>query len=190
MRAERTDAEIIAASIEDPDVFEFVFDRHYDAVRRYLQRRVGLDVGEELAAQTFLIAFDRRANYDARYPSAKPWLLGIATNLLRHHLRDERIRLAAYAKAPVGQINPEGTDDDRLAAALAAPRIAEVLMTLHQRDRDAFLLFVVGELSYEEVAVALGIPSGTVRSRLNRARRKMREQLEGLEAIQGMAEQS
>ena len=188
MTDDRSDAEFIAASITDPDAFESIFDRHYDAVRRYLQRRVGRDVGEELAAQTFLVAFDRRTSYDARYSSAKPWLLGIATNHLRHHLRDERTRLGAYAKAPKEPEQDQGAAEDRLVAAAAAPRIAEALMSLRPKDRDTFMLFALGELSYGDVAAALGVPLGTVRSRIHRARLRLREQLGDLVAIEGMAD--
>jgi DNA-directed RNA polymerase specialized sigma24 family protein len=63
---EPSDAGAIARSLTDPVNFEVVFGRHYDAVRRYLQRRCGLDAGEELAAQTFLTAFDRRGSFDGR----------------------------------------------------------------------------------------------------------------------------
>jgi RNA polymerase sigma-70 factor (ECF subfamily) len=182
-----TDAQAIALSIDQPGRFEVVFDRHYDAVRRYLQQRCGHDAGEDLAAETFLVAFDRRASFDGRSLSARPWLLGIATNMLRHHLRAERTRLRAYAKTPVEVAGGEA-DEDALAAATAMPLVARALAKLALRDRDALLLMVFGELSYEEIAEALGIPIGTVRSRIHRARRSLRERLPGLEAILGVTD--
>ena len=78
--------------------FEAVFTRHYAAVHRYAQQRVGVDAADEIAAETFLQAFDNRRRFDAAQPSARPWLLGIATNLMRRRWRDERRQLAAYAR--------------------------------------------------------------------------------------------
>jgi RNA polymerase sigma factor (sigma-70 family) len=182
VEVEGSDAEAIAGSLKDPRRFEVVFDRHYDAVRRYLQRRSGLEVGEELAAQTFLVAFDRREAFDGRSPSARPWLMGIATNVLRHHLRDERTRLTAYGKVPP-MPGTTDLDEDALAAAVAAPLMWRAVAALQPRDRDALLLLVFADLSYEEIARALGVPVGTVRSRIHRARRSLRERLPGLGAI-------
>jgi RNA polymerase sigma factor (sigma-70 family) len=182
-----SDATAIAESLTDPARFEVVFHRHYDAVRRYLQHRCGLDAGEELAAQTFLVAFDRRSRFDGRSPSAKPWLLGIATNVLRHHRRAERTRLKAYARVPPDAAQSD-MDEDALAAAMAAPALASALAGLNHRERDVILLMAVGQLSYEEIAVALGIPVGTVRSRIHRARATLRERLPSLEAIRGVNE--
>ncbi|MFL5799209.1 MAG: RNA polymerase sigma factor [Actinomycetota bacterium] len=187
MERGQSDAEAIAESLRDPASFEVVFDRHYDAVRRYLQHRCGLDAGEELTAQTFLVAFDRRACFDGRSPSAKPWLMGIATNVLRHHRRAERTRLQAYARVPVEASRAE-PDEDALAASMAAPMLSRALAETSRRDRDALLLMVIGELSYEEIASALHIPVGTVRSRIHRARMALRERLPGLQAIWGVSE--
>jgi RNA polymerase sigma factor (sigma-70 family) len=182
-----SDAEAIAASLSDPRRFEAVFDRHYHAVRRYLQRRCGLDAGEELAAETFLVGFDHRESFDGRSPSARPWLMGIATNLLRHHHRAERTRLLAYARLPLEPVRTD-LDEDALAAALAAPLVARAVAELEPRDRDPLLLMAFGELSYEEIAEALRIPVGTVRSRIHRARRFLRERLPGLKAILGVSD--
>jgi RNA polymerase sigma-70 factor (ECF subfamily) len=158
-------------------VFADVFDRHYDAVHRYLARRVGPDLADDLTAETFTQAFDVRLRYDAKYADARPWLFGIATNLMRHHHRGEGRRLRAYARLdrPADSGDAFGGIDGRLDAERAGPAIAGALMTLSQGDRDALLLFAWADLRYEEIAVALGIPIGTVRSRLNRARGRLRE---------------
>ena len=172
------DASIIARSLEEPAVFAIIFfDRHYDAVYRYLARRVGLDTASELASETFTTAFDVRRRYDLGRPDARPWLFGIATNLVRHHRRSEGRRLRAYARLDI----PTGDDggltgiEDRLDARDLAPVMATALLHLSQGDRDTVLLFAWADLRYEDIAVALGIPIGTVRSRLHRARRQLRE---------------
>ncbi|MFN2469433.1 MAG: RNA polymerase sigma factor [Gaiellaceae bacterium] len=98
MAATRTDGEAIAASVRDPAAFVPVFDRHFGAIRRYLARRLGSDLGGELAAETFTRAFDARGRYDTSRADALPWLYGIAANLVRRHLRAEERRLHAYAQ--------------------------------------------------------------------------------------------
>ncbi len=180
----RSDADLIVASVADGAQFMQVFERHYHAIRRYLQSRAGVEAGEELASDTFVAAFELRRTYDRRYPSAKPWLFGIATNQLRHHIRRERIRLSAQAHLPVERgTSAESEADDRLEAALLASEVLKEIGSLSSGERDALLLYAIGELSYREISVALGIPLGTVQSRLNRARRRIREQVSRLEAI-------
>ena len=172
------DGAIIRASIRDGAAFGEVFERHHDTVARYARSRVGAAAGEEIAARTFLIAFEKRHRFDVTAPSARPWLLGIATNLIRHHVRDERIHLAALGRLPLILFEPDPNDDP---ARLDAFRLREVLrdglLGLSSGDRDAFLLNVLGDLTYEEVAAGLGIPVGTVRSRIHRARKVLREQI-------------
>jgi RNA polymerase sigma factor (sigma-70 family) len=138
---------------------------------------VGSDLAEELASETFVIAFHRRASYDGGEENARPWLFGIATNLLRRHRRTERRRLAAYAKTGVDPVVPFDpaldAAEDRAEAEAAGPFLAEALAALRPADRDVLLLYAWADLSYPEVAKALGVPTGTVRSRLARARRQV-----------------
>ena len=162
-------------SLRMPRAFAAVFERHFAAVHRYSQQRVGPDAADEIASETFLRAFDNRSRFDGRRPSARPWLLGIATNLMRRRWRDERRQLAAYAEALQGAAG---------AAAVAAPRnpgldddLAAALAALTRDDRDTLLLFVWADLSYQEIADALAVPIGTVRSRISRARRRLRDDL-------------
>jgi RNA polymerase sigma factor (sigma-70 family) len=180
-----SDAELVLQSGADPSAFEFVFARHVTAIHRFVARRVEPAVVEELVSETFATAFDRRRKYRPEYPDARPWLFGIATNLMRHHRRSERARLAAYARVdpaqPVDGIDGEALE--RLHARAGRGELARALGKLRRGDRDALLLFAWGELSYEEIALALDIPVGTVRSRINRARRRVRELLSGLAAI-------
>jgi RNA polymerase sigma factor (sigma-70 family) len=160
----RTDAEAIAGSLAAPETFELVFERHFAAVFRDLRRRVGA-FAEDLAAETFTRAFAGRSGYDLARVDARPWLFGIATNVLRAHQRD------TYIPALPAERDGETFDaDDRLDAAAALARHAAALRALTVEQREVLLLVAVGELTYEETAEALGIPVGTVRSRMSRAR--------------------
>jgi RNA polymerase sigma-70 factor (ECF subfamily) len=161
------DGTLIADSRGRPEAFSVLFDRHYGRVRRYAWARLGT-AGEDVAAETFAIAFARRADYDVSRPDAGPWLLGIATNLIRRHHRDEQRRLRLLA-ALSGERAPQTSTD------AAGSRAAAALRRLHGRDRDVLVLYAVAELSYAQIAVALDIAEGTVRSRLNRARRILKE---------------
>jgi RNA polymerase sigma factor (sigma-70 family) len=161
-----TDAEAIGASLADPEAFAVLFDRHYDAIHGYAQRRVGPDLADEIAAETFARAFDRRRRYDADREDARPWLLGITANLLRRHWRSERRRLDAYARR-TGR--PDADPADPVASDLAA-----ALRALPRREREPLLLLAWADLSYDEIALALDIPIGTVRSRISRARTRLR----------------
>ena len=180
---EPRDADLIRGSVEDPRLFEGVFERHYDSVRRYAQRRVGAAVGEELTARTFLVAFERRSTFREDADSARAWLLGIATNLIRHHVRDEQTHLRILAALPPGRRERAPDDEGRLEALDVWPTIAEILRALPPGDRDAFLLAALQELSYGEIAAALDIPVGTVRSRIHRVRSALRERLREVGAI-------
>lgn len=182
---EPRDADLIRGSVDEPQLFEPVFERHYDPVRRYVQRRVGEAVGEELAARTFLVAFERRSTFRADAESARGWLLGIATNLIRHHIRDEQTHLRILSALPPDRRERAPDDEGRLEALGVWPTIADVLRTLPAGDRDAFLLAALEELPYAEIAVALAIPVGTVRSRIHRVRNALRERLREVGAIAG-----
>jgi RNA polymerase sigma-70 factor (ECF subfamily) len=172
-----TDREAIAASLNDPRAFVIVFERHFDAIFRYLLRRVGRARAEELASETFTTAFAVRHRFDASAWGARPWLYGIAVNLLRHHYRSEERELRAYARSAV---DPLGFDDsplEHIEAEATAARVAEALAELTPVEREVLLLYAWADLSYAEIAQAIDVPVGTVRSRLNRARRHVRELL-------------
>jgi RNA polymerase sigma factor (sigma-70 family) len=176
--ASETDAALIAASLDEPARFGPLFDRHATVVFRYLVRRVGIDDAEGLLGEVFRVAFEKRATYDCRRPNARPWLYGIATNLLARHRRTELRRIRATARLMARQ-PPSSDPADEIAATLDArelwPEVADAVAQLPVEERDALLLFVWEELSYQEIAAALNVPVGTVRSRLNRAREHLRE---------------
>jgi RNA polymerase sigma-70 factor (ECF subfamily) len=173
-----TDAAVIVSSLVAATEFGEIFDRHFAEINRYLARRVGASPADELAAETFVVAFRSRDRYDPRAADARPWLFGIASNLARRHWRTERRRLRAYARTGVDPICDDAADvDRRVDAAAAAPRLAAALGSLSGAERDVLLLFAWADLSYDEISAALGIPAGTVRSRLSRSRARIRELL-------------
>ena len=174
------DGAVILESLAEPARFGEIFERHYDAIYAYLARRVGPDSGAELAAETFSRAFALRQRFRPEpIPNARPWLFGIATNLLRHHRRNEVRKLRAYARTGVDPALDEAPDAERRADASAASReLARALAALRPDERDVLLLFSWADLSYSEIADALGVELGTVRSRLSRARARVRELLD------------
>jgi RNA polymerase sigma-70 factor (ECF subfamily) len=168
------DASVIARSLERPEEFSVIFERHFDEIHRYLRRRHPREA-DELAAEVFMAAFDGRDRYRALGDSARPWLYGIASNLLGKRWRSERRALRAHAR-DAGRAAPALDEYAGALARVDAERqsalLAGALARLNAADRDALLLYALSDLSYEEVAFALAVPVGTVRSRLARARRR------------------
>jgi RNA polymerase sigma-70 factor (ECF subfamily) len=175
---DESDAAVIAASLDAPASFGTIFDRHATVLHRYLVRRLGPDEAESMVGEIFRIAFEKRHLYDLMRPTARPWLYGIATNLLAKHRRREARRLHAVARLAAHRLPPVDLADGVSGAVDAAdlwPLVADAVTALPEAERDALVLHVWEGLSYDEVADALGIPIGTVRSRLNRARGRLRE---------------
>jgi len=170
----------VRVSLTRPQAFSLLFDRHYDAIWRYLCRRVGPTGADDLAGESFLRAFSRRGAYEPTGLGPRPWLYGIATNLLREHARREERQMRAYARVAQPLVDgPVYEDvDGRLDAESLGPAVAAALAGLEPSDRDTLLLLALTELGYDGIAVATGVPVGTVRSRLNRARRLVRAELE------------
>jgi RNA polymerase sigma factor (sigma-70 family) len=177
--ADDHDGHVLRASLADPARFSVVFDRYFAAVHRFVARRVGGDVADDLAATVFAEAFAGRGSFDEAAVSARPWLFGIATNLLRRYHRTEVRRLRAYARHGIDPIADDRAEQEHVESASDGPRIARALAALHTRDRDALLLYAWADLTYDEIGDALGVPVGTVRSRISRARRIMRSRLGG-----------
>jgi RNA polymerase sigma-70 factor (ECF subfamily) len=161
----------------DADAFGHLFDRHAKAIYNYCFRRVGnWTAAEDLLSVVFLEAWRRRGK---ELPPEKvlPWLYGIATNVVRNRRRSERRYAAALRRLPPREpevdFAPDADerldDEGRLQHALA------LLESLPRREQDVFALCAWMELSYEDTAAALGVPVGTVRSRLSRARTRLRE---------------
>jgi RNA polymerase sigma-70 factor (ECF subfamily) len=162
---------VIARSLSDPSAFGVIFDRHFDAVHAYLARRVGSSAADDLAASTFTVAFERRRTFRREATTARPWLFGIATNVLRNERRAEQraLELLARIRPMVSESGRNGEDD--------TARLADALSGLDPGQRDVLLLYAWEELSYQEIAAALRVRVGTVRSRLARARAHLRAAL-------------
>ena len=175
------DAALIERSWHEPEAFAGLYDRHAAPIHRFAARRLGDQMADDVVAETFLAAFRRRKRYDLRRADARPWLYGIAANVMGKHRRTEVRMLRAFARTGADPVADGDADrvDSRVAAAAVQRDLAAALAVLPAADRDVLLLIAWADLSYEETAAALRIPVGTVRSRLNRARRKVREALGG-----------
>ncbi len=171
------DADLIRAAQSDPASFSAVFDRHFGTVYRFCGRRVGRDLAEDLAGETFRRAFEARHTYDLRQSNALPWLFRIALNLVRDAIRTRAAEDRAYARlqALAGVGSP--SDEDQVARSAEAraelAHVARLLVAEPEEDVDALFLHVWDGMSYVEVATVLGIPDGTARSRLSRLRRRL-----------------
>lgn len=173
-----SDAVVIAGSLVDPGRFGVIFDRHATVLHRYLVRRVGPVDADSLLGDVFLISFEKRSTFDTSRASARPWLYGIATNLIGRHRRSEERRLRAVGRL-AGRRLPDTDLADQVTGAVDAAnlwnQLAARIVELPDAERDTLMLHAWEALSYEEIADVLEIPIGTVRSRLNRARRRIRE---------------
>jgi RNA polymerase sigma factor (sigma-70 family) len=171
------DAELIRAAQSDPAAFGMLFDRHFGTVYRFCGRRVGRDLGEDLAGETFRRAFEARHSYDLNEPNALPWLFRIALNLVRDAVRSRAAQDRAYARlrTMAGIESPSQEDQAPRSAEARADlvQLARRLVAEPVEDVDALFLHVWDGLTYGEIAIALGIPVGTVRSRLSRLRDRL-----------------
>jgi RNA polymerase sigma-70 factor (ECF subfamily) len=173
------DGAVIARSLHDPEQFAVVFRRHAADIHRYAVRRLGAGAADDVVAETFLAAFRQRSAYQRDRPDARPWLYGIATNLIGRHRRAEIRLYRALARTGVDPVTEPFTErvDARVSATGESRRLAAALAKLPAPQRDALLLVAWGDMSYERAALALGVPVGTVRSRLSRARVRLRRAL-------------
>src|SRR5579875_911151 len=168
METQSSDAAVLARSAAEPSAFAMLYERHHVAVRRYVARRVGPEAGDDLASEVFTRAFRGRERCRAEQASALPWLLGVANHVIADHRRAEQRRLKALQQFAAAAPRLVEHEDRALSGELVG-----ALRRLSGADRDALLLVVWGELSYEEAATALEVPIGTVKSRIARARRAL-----------------
>lgn len=175
-----SDTGLILRSQREPAAFGEIFERHCDSVHGFIARRLGWQAAEDLTSEVFLTAFRRRDSFDPDSSGALPWLYGIAHNLMARHLRGAGRGARAHLRL-VGATAPEVDNTEPVADALeAADLIARLpvgFASLSREDRDTLLLHCWEGLSYQDIGSALEIPVGTVKSRINRARRQLREHL-------------
>ena len=168
--------------------FDEAFAAEFAPLHRYLARRVGASAADDLAAETFVVAFRNWGKLDPER-AVRPWLFGIAANVMRHHWRKERRMLRAYARTGLDPVFAE--DDDAVERADASVRrleLAEMLAALSRDEREILLLHAWAGLTDTEIAEALGLPIGTMKSRFSRTREKLRNQLGevGQEAVEAL----
>jgi RNA polymerase sigma-70 factor, ECF subfamily len=160
----------------DPDAFGVLFDEHARAVYNHAFRLTGnWSAAEEVVSLTFLEAWRLRATVRPAGESLRPWLLGIAVNVSRNMARAARRHQAAMSRLPLAQEIPDFADDlaGRIDDAAQLRAVQQCLARLRRGEREVLALCVWSGLSYGEAAEALGVPAGTVRSRLSRARAKL-----------------
>jgi len=162
------------------------FEENHDPIFAFLRRRVGESDAADLTAETFLVALREFDRFDSKQGTIRSWLFGIASNLMRKKARKEQRELRAFARTGIDPltVDPMVTVDQRVDAEAVKPQLARGLASLSEEDREAILLFCWADLSYTEIAQALDIPLGTVKSRVARARRKLRKSLERGSLIQ------
>jgi RNA polymerase sigma factor (sigma-70 family) len=173
-----TDAELWRRAVEgEPDAFGVIFERHARGIYNHLFRRTAdWSLAEDLTSVVFLEAWRRRSDVRLERDLALPWLLGVATNVLRNRRRSQWRYRAALERVPRERVEDFATDaDSRLDDEHRMRGVLSSLAKLPKREQDVIALCVWAELSYEEAAVALDIPVGTVRSRLSRAKARLRE---------------
>ena len=166
------DSALIEQSVRGrPEAFVEVVRRHEALVHAYLVRRSGSQAADDLLGEVWLRAFAGRGGYDLAHNDALPWLYGIARNVLRAHWK---------AAAHAGPAGVEGTDDpwdevvSRLDSATQTRQLAGALQALPPGEREVLLLVAWEDLTPAQAAMALGVPQGTARSRLHRARNALR----------------
>src|ERR1035438_4260232 len=180
--ANADDAAVVQLSRHEPEHFSVLFRRHAPYIQRYVVRRLGQDAADDIVAETFLLAFRQRDSYDQTRADARARrAVSATTPPIGGHRRAEIRLYRALARTGADPVMEPFTDrvDDRVSASAASRRLATALARLPEKLRDTLLLVAWGDLSYEEVAAALGVPVGTVRSRVSRARSKLRQALGG-----------
>ncbi|WP_370945097.1 RNA polymerase sigma factor [Amycolatopsis sp. cg5] len=162
------------------EVLTLLYETHAKALHRYLARRLDTATADDLVAETFLQAWRERAKYDTTRGTARAWLYGIATNLMRNHARSEVRGLRALAREHARTVQSAPADETaaaRVDAANEASKLADALARLRVAERDVLLLVALAEFTPAEAAEALGINVTTARTRLHRARQNLREAL-------------
>ena len=178
MEADLDDGAAIELSWDKPESFGELFDRHYVSIFTFCARRVGPAQAEDVVNETFCRAFDRRRRYDTRArPNARPWLMGIAINVMRHEFRRQLQEAKALGRISVYDHHPDHDTSvvDGFETAKQIERVQAALAKLPDHELEPLLLSVLELQTYEQIADVMQIPVGTVRSRIHRARKRLNE---------------
>ena len=165
----------MAASISDPEAFFELFERHFGSVHRFVYRQLAHERADDASAEVFLRALKSVGNFSTEHESALPWLLGIATNVVRRELRQRYVERAESLESMATADDP--AQERRLDAVGRLAEVEEVLKSMPAEEREPLLMYAWLDVSYEQISLALGVPTGTVRSRISRARRRLRDEL-------------
>jgi RNA polymerase sigma factor (sigma-70 family) len=160
----------------DPDAFGSLFDDYARAVYNHAFRLTGdWSAAEDVLSLTFLEAWRLREAVDLDGGSLRPWLLGIATNTARNTRRTARRHEAAVSRLPREDVLPDFAEElvGRIDDAGRVALLQAALSRLRRPEREVVSLCIWSGMDYAAAAEALGIPVGTVRSRLSRARKKL-----------------
>lgn len=160
----------------EPECFGVLFDRHSEAIRAFCARRTGsVDAADDLVSIVFLEAWRRRGDVELIDGNALPWLYGIARRTMQHRWRTALRHRRALQRLTPDPAAPDHADEvaGRLDDERHLARLRTALDRLRPPDRDVLVLCVWQGLTYAEAAVSLGVPVGTVRSRLSRARSRL-----------------
>lgn len=176
-----SDAQVIERSLDEPDAFGLIFERYRDDVFAFVAKRLGRQAAVDVTADVFLRALRIRSAYDLSRPNARPWLYGIASNLIGDTLRKRSVRrrhrttVATRLLGPVSDPYEQALSD--IQSRQLGPAITAALDELAAPQRAALILFAVDGLSYSEIAEHLDVAPGTVKSRVSRAKDQMRSRL-------------
>ena len=146
---------------------------HVREVHAYVARRLGAELAADLTAEVFGIALRRYETFDSELGHPRAWLYGIASNLMRGYRRTEQRRLRAVEREggmPRSAPDPLARMEEQIDADAALRRVTAAIADLPADDRDIVTLFAWEGCNYAEIAEALDINIGTVRSRLHRIR--------------------
>jgi RNA polymerase sigma-70 factor (ECF subfamily) len=170
----------------DQAAFHQAFEDHAPNVLRLACARVGPDAAEEVLADTFVAAWRARASFaDPAGNGLEAWLIGISINVIKRYRRAEGRWLQMCADTLQAQEldlddhDEASSSDSRIDAKDRARRLGAALAHIPRRERDPLLLFVLNDMSYEEISAALDIPVGTVRSRISRGRKRLADRMGG-----------
>jgi RNA polymerase sigma-70 factor, ECF subfamily len=178
------DRELVRAVLEQGDTkaFEALVRRYQRPLYGFIRRQVGQkDGADDLFQQTVFRLYDRLDRCDN--PDAfRAWAFGVAANVCRYEGRAQLVRKTFESKA-AGSWSEQPTPEQSAQAGQLRAKLEKVISELPPVQREVFVLYSFSRLQYDEIARALDIPVGTVKSRMNAALTALRSQLASLEGV-------